>query len=487
MKINTKAISKKLKKLSGKLSFDWLFNKKVLLILSVLLSITLWFLVTLNVSSDETKMFYNIPVKIDEEVLMSKGLKLVEIKGDGKITNRLVDVELSGNRYSLGQVNEDDISVVAQLSNIEENKKGEYKLQLKTVCSSLFSVSTTTNNTTYMNVYLDVMSTASYNVEATVSNCTAVNGVVDGVDYGDDYIVDVPVALLDGERVKSLTLEAPQDIMTKIASVQFSAEGKKNMTQSESFDGFVILRNASGEEMSSTDLKYVTVVKADTANSTLELDEPISELKVSVEVPIKRLLSMKVQPKVAKEKYGNGFVMPPIKCDPTVVTAKCLPTSSNYVSNGDIINNEINVDLNFAEDITLKNRNVKMFYSFPSDLEGSGEYAGAETVDISIACDLTGYSQTKMTIPVTAANIVWDDSLSMNVIPQDQSLSITIIGPHNEIKKLTNDRIEIFVRLDANAEPGAATTVPCNVYVKGLTHCWASGQYNVTVKTSNKE
>ena len=482
MKINTKNVFKKIQKVTSKISFDWVFNKKVLVVISVLISLVMWFFVTLNVSNDETKTFYNIPIKIDEEALDAKGLRLVHVTSGGKLADRLIDVELSGNRFSLGQVNEDDIKVVAQISDVVENKKGEYKLSLKITSGSLFNVTPTTNNSTSINVYLDVMSTNTFPLGTPVTNCSAVNGIVDGIDYGDSYIVDTPTALIDGERVKTVTLEGPQDIMASIASVQVYADGAKNMTQTEKFDGIINLMDAYGNQISDSDLKYISTVKYETANSVEYIEETLDNFAVSVEVPIKRTFGMAVQAKVNKEKYGSGFIMPPLTISPDVIPVKCLPGNSNYISNSDIINNVYSIDVNFAEDISLANSKVSAVYDFPSDLEGSGSYAGAESADIGLSFNLKGYESKKLTVPLSSVTLAYDQSLGVTVTPQDESISVNFIGPRSEVRKLTAERLTIVLKLDSNMESGITTNVPCNIYINGSTHCWATGEFSLSVK-----
>lgn len=482
MKINTKNIIKKVQKVTSRISFDWVFNKKVLVVISVLISLVMWFFVTLNVSTDETKTFYNIPIKIDEEALDAKGLRLVQVTSGGKLADRLIDVELSGNRFSLGQVSEDDIKVVAQVSDVVENKKGEYKLSLKITCGSLFNTTPTTNNTSSINVYLDVMSTNTFPVGTPVTKCSAVSGIVDGVDYGDSYIVDTPTALIDGERIKTLTLEGPQDVMASIAAVQVYADGAKNMTQTEKFDGTVTLLDAYGNQLSDTDMKYISAVKYETANSMEYIQGTLDDFAVTVEVPIKKTFSLLVQARANKEKYGSGFIMPPLTITPDSIPVKCLPNNSNYISNSDVINNIYSIDVNFAEDISISNSKISTSYDFPSDLEGSGSYAGTESAEIDLAFNLKGYESRRITLPLSAVNLAYDQSQGVTVTPQDESISVTFIGPRQEVRKLTAERLTIVLKLDSNMEPGITTNVPCSIYINGSTHCWASGEFTLSVK-----
>ena len=97
-------------------------NKFLMILLSVVLSFALWMYVALVVSPESEASFENIPVVMDgTSVLESRDLMIVSD------TNLKVDLQLVGNRQDLNQLNNANITILADLSQITE--AGEHNVK----------------------------------------------------------------------------------------------------------------------------------------------------------------------------------------------------------------------------------------------------------------------------------------------------------------------------------------------------------------------
>ncbi len=94
-------------------------NKVISALIAVILAFGLWLYVITVISPDQTRPYYKVPVVLDNtSSLTEKQLMLVSDP------NPTVTVELAGTRSDLNKINSQNLTVVADLSNIQE--AGEY-------------------------------------------------------------------------------------------------------------------------------------------------------------------------------------------------------------------------------------------------------------------------------------------------------------------------------------------------------------------------
>ena len=96
-------------------------NKLVMVLLSAVVAFGLWLYVVTVISPESEETYYNIPVILEgQSLLTERGLMVTEN------ANPTIMLTLSGNRTDLNKLNSSNIKVVANLSGIAEN--GDYKL-----------------------------------------------------------------------------------------------------------------------------------------------------------------------------------------------------------------------------------------------------------------------------------------------------------------------------------------------------------------------
>ena len=90
-------------------------NKVWTAVLAALIAFGLWVYVVTVVRPETTKTYYNIPVALEgESILTERGLMIVE----GKDTT--ITMEVYGNRTDLDKVNPGNITLIADLTRIDE-------------------------------------------------------------------------------------------------------------------------------------------------------------------------------------------------------------------------------------------------------------------------------------------------------------------------------------------------------------------------------
>ncbi len=474
MKLSSKEIKKKIKKVTGKISFEWLFDKRVLVVLSVLISIVFWFYITLNVSPNEKKTFMDVPVIIDEEAIDAKGLVLLDIMDTPVLgdTTYTVPVTVEGNRYSLTQLSKEDISVVAQLTNVIENQPNTYTLTLKVSCNSnLYDVATESQIET-VTVKLEVMTSKTYPVK-TKSNSTAAANL-------ENYTMESPATYIGNEKISEIEINGPQVVINRIARVEVFAEGAQNLTQTTDFkDGKFILYDDNDEPISGSELDYVTVTAIEEQFEHI----PINSAAVTVRVPLRVNASAKIIALFDESRVGEGFNWSKLKklveiTPASNINIKYVPDINKEDPVNDIVNSleqkTGRIDLSA---ITPENNVYRETIKLPNGVELTGGLTGSQ-LDVEVKFDLDGYMTKKLRVAVDENNFKYDsESTKMRIVPSG-TINVTFVGPKNEIMKLTEENISGKVSIVADAStvttPGTIS-LPVNIYINGKTGCWAAG------------
>lgn len=473
-KTSIKGAKKKAKKVTGKISVDWLFDKRVLVILSVTISVVFWFYITLNVSPNEKKTFADVPVTIDTGAIESKGLELLDIMdtqllGDKTYT---VPVEVEGNRYSLTQIDKEDISVVAQLTNVIENQPNNYTLTLKVTCTnSLYNV-TARSTVESITVKLDVMTEKVYTIK-TKTNSTATT-------ENESYTMESPSTYIGNEKISEVKINGPQTVINKISRVEVFAEGAQNLTQTTDFnDGSFILYNEDNVRISGSDLDYVTV----TAIEEQYENVPISSAAVTVKVPLRINATAKLTVLFDESKVGSSFNWNKLRRHITVTPStefgiKYPPDIDREDAANDIVNSlEQKTGRIDLSSITPENNVYSETITLPLGVELTGGFSGNQ-LEVKVKFDLSGYTSKTLKIEVWNKNFSYDSESTDMIITPSGTINVTFVGPKAEIAKLNEENIsdKVIIVADASNVTAAGTvSLPVNVHIKGTTGCWATG------------
>lgn len=474
MKLSLKEAKKTIQKVTSKISFDWLFDRRVLVIVSVLIAVIFWFYITLNVSPTEKKIFADVPVTIDGSAIDAKGLTLLDVMDTPVLgdTTYTVSVVVEGNRYSLTQLHKEDISVVAQLTNVIENQPNNYTLALKTTCTNNLYDVTVESQTESITVKLDVITSKSYPIK-TKSNSTASAEL-------ENYSMESPATYIGNEKISEVEIKGPQAIINRIARVEVFAEGAQNLTQTTDFaGGKFILYDENDQQIESGELEYVTVTAIEEQYENIS----INSAAVTVRVPLRVNAVAKISAQFDESRVGEDFNWSKLKnlieiTPSSSIDIKYIPDINKSDPVNDIVNTleqkTGRIDLSvISPDNNVYYETIKL----PSGVEFTGGLTGSQ-LDIEVHFDLSGYIKRTLTVTVDEENFIYDsDSTAMRIVPSG-TMNVTFIGPRSELLKITEENVSQKVTIIADASTVTTTgtiSLPVNIHVKGKTNCWVTG------------
>ena len=176
-------------------------NKLFKILLSAVLSFSLWLYVIMVVSPGSEQTYYDIPVIFqNENVLAERGLIVTEY--DSKVT-----LTLGGNRTDLNTMNENNINILANVSGILA--PGVHKINY----DINYPGNIADNAITTHSKSLDMLTVK-------VENLTTKNVPVEYSGSGklpENYHPQAPVYSVDGLAVDSIQISGPESMVNKIA------------------------------------------------------------------------------------------------------------------------------------------------------------------------------------------------------------------------------------------------------------------------------
>ncbi len=236
-------------------------NKKVLMVLSLILAIFIWIGFTMNESEDSTRIIEGVPVTIDSNIGSQAGL---EAFGTDGLT---ADVKVTGKRYLIGQnvLSADDIVVKATTSQVE--LPGSYTLYLSVSSkndNANYTLELSSQN--YVSVYYDrpVTQTVPLTVSLKSENSNLVSS---------EYTTSDPIL-----NMESITLTGPASQMDELKTVYAVASTEGNLKKTTVLNATIKAVNEDGVQ-----LKYITAENADKVTITVPV-YTVEELPLTVDV-----------------------------------------------------------------------------------------------------------------------------------------------------------------------------------------------------------
>ena len=198
----------------------------VIFIISILISIGIWMYMSVNSTNDTTVTVSNIPIQMELSD-SAKELGLQVFTGD----QTMASVTVTGNRATLGQVTESDLTVTASANSVSTT--GNYTLPVsaaKTNPSSNFQISNSTPSS--INVVVDYFKENSFSIQ---------DGVVFNVKEG--YYGSTSMAY------NQITISGPQTEVMKIKKVVARANVSGELTESVDVNAEIVLFDENDNEL----------------------------------------------------------------------------------------------------------------------------------------------------------------------------------------------------------------------------------------------
>lgn len=402
-------------------------NNKVLIIISLLLSIIIWVSMSLGSENESTTIISNIPIQINlSDNAVDDGLQIYS--GN----DQTASVTVTGNRVSIGSLVSSDINVSA-LTAGTITSPGTYPLSLtarKTDATGNFEI-TSPVSPSVITIFVDRPKISIFEIDNRIKYSVA-----------EGYHGEVALS------ADTITIKGPNTEVSKVASVAIEGEIKGELTKDAEIQSDVILLDSSGSEISSS---LIT-----TSEENILATVSVSPEK---EVPLKVAFT---------DKPAGLNVDPYVSIEPKSILI-CGPEDTLE-----------KLDAVYTEpiDFTKLNNNIT---EFELDLVLSDKCMNlSETKTATVKINFKDFTKKRMvTNNFTVTGL--SDEYKYNVTTE--SLSVDILGKKSSIDKLKPS--DINCRIDASQIDGTTGSIslPVTVQILGSNSCWAYGEYkaNITV------
>ena len=200
--------------------FKKLFEKDFAVkIISIIAAIIIWFIVSINVYPTIDRIIYNVPIVIDLEGTYAQANNFkVSSQSETSAT-----VEITGDRGQIGDMTNEDLTLVASAESVINAEK--YDLSLELVCSSNKQFSVLKLSPDVVTVDFDEVVTKEIPVKPNMDNVRIAAGYISD----DDDIVVVP---------NTITITGPKDMVKTVtaAYVNVKTDGELSSTYEYSDD-----------------------------------------------------------------------------------------------------------------------------------------------------------------------------------------------------------------------------------------------------------
>lgn len=407
-------------------------NNKFIFVLAILISFSIWLYSGLGATNDTNVTLSNIPIQIElTDEARDNGLQI--FSG----SEQTASVTVTGNRAVLGAVNESDVTVTAAANTI--NSPNTYDLAVsasKTNPSANFQITSAVVPSS-IRVVVDYFRESTYQIQ----DNHIVYKVADGY-YG--------VTSLSS---KAVVISGPQTEISKIDKVYAVAEINGTLTESVETDAELVLYDKNNNKLS-TEL-FTMDVKTVKATVTV-LPEKTVEVKPT-------------------------FVNIPDGLEITDDMISIEPSTILLAGPAEVLNETTSVNLEAIDFSTMK-AEKKTFPSLGIDIPTDCKNLSNST-SAKVKLDLSGLSSKSFTVEKFSV-----DGLSKEYKAEvtQKSISVTIVGPKNEIDSLTSS--DITAAIDTSNSKGITGSVqmPVTFKINGAKSCWAYGDYKANLTISEK-
>lgn len=405
-------------------------NGKFLFVISILISLSTWVYMSMGSSNDTNVTISNIPIQIElPDSARENGLQVFS-GGD-----QTASVTVTGNRAILGSINESDITVTAAANTI--NSSGNYMLAVsaaKTDPSSNFQI-TSAATPSSINVTIDYFRESTYQIQENV-----VYKVADGY-----YAVT-------SLSSNSVVISGPQTEISKIDKVSAVSQIDGTLTDTVTTDAEIILYDKNNNRLS-TDL------------FTMDLNT----LKATVSVLPEKTVDVK-----------PVFINKPSGLKITDDMISVTPSSILLAGPKEVLDNTESVNLEAIDFSALKNetKTFSLGIDIPSDCKNI-----SNTTTATVTLDLSSLTSKNFTVDKFTVNGL---SADYNADVTQNSISVTIIGPKNELDSLAKSKITAVIDTSDSKGTTGSVQMPVSFKINGTNSCWAYGTYKANLTITEK-
>lgn len=401
-----------------------------LFILSVVISLSIWIIMSISTGNDTSLTISGIPVQVElSDEAVNNGLQV--FSG----SDYTASLTVTGNRVVVGSLQASDITVKAAANYVDS--AGNYTLYLnasKNNPYSDFQISSSIKPST-IDVFIDYLREETFDIQ---------ENVVYKVD--DGYYASTTLSS------KTIYISGPQSEVSKIAKVVASADIDGTLNSSQKVDADIKLYNSEGQEIK-TDL--------------LSLDFKTVEAAISVlpekEVPLKPVFT----------NLPSGLQI-------TDDMISVEPSSIMLAGTDDVLVKTDSVSLAPIDFTTLTNTKTTfdLAVEIPTDCKNISNTSTAK-----VTLDLSSLSSKKLVVEkFTVQGLASGYSAEVT----QKNLEVTVYGMSSQIDSLNASDITAVIDVSASGGMKGSVSMPVTFAIENGSSCWVSGFYkaNLTISES---
>ena len=424
---------------AGKRFAELMENRTFVFVLSLLIALVAWILVSMSQTNEIEKTFTGVKVLVNVEGSLPANNNL-KIFGDEEF---FADVTVKGKSYLVNDSSfQDKLSVTAALSAV--NAAGTYSLPLTATIEgySVNDASVVRMSKTSVSVYFDEESERTFDL-------------TEELVQGEQFVLPEGYNLENARlSADSVTLVGPALEMSKIASVKAVVKLDKEITGTESFQAEIVpVGNTEN-----TSFRYVTVKD----ETPVYITVPVSF--TSEYTPVVTFTGM---PKDLREG-GSAAESFSYTVSPDRVRVS-VPTGDQ--------------ELIDAQELTVGSIDFSQLNNTLNEIELSvadSQYAFADGVtSFRVTVDLSGMEKRWLEIPVSAENLKLPAGA---VLVSSTVQSVQIVGPAASVGGIDSGEAYAVPQLDGVELKPGVNTVPVKVVLRTLTDSWVRGAYTVEIR-----
>ena len=405
-------------------------DRRVRLVLSALLAVALWVVITTVVQPGTAITLSGVPVdyNYDASVYTSRGLSIVQAP------SKPVNLTVSGDGYTIGQLRAEDFVVYPDCSSVRSSGTKTLQLRVRCINSAVagnISVSIANTDST-VDIVFDVVEEKTLPVQVNTRYLTIEDG----------YILYSTAA-----SNETVTLTGPSSELADVASCTAEVSYNDPLNDSVTVDTHLRFYNESGHELT---FDYVT------------LDHDTVEVTLTVY-------------KTAQLPVNVRFVNTPPNFDDSVLIYSLSQTELRVAGPADVVDNLSELAVGT---IDLSTFALDKVYEMPITLpSGLVSLDNVDTVTVSFNC--SAMATKTLNIPAENIEVINLPSTYQLTVESDRLMNVTLCGPASVLESLTADQVVAQIDADDFAVSLGQQNIACSIYVPADGRIFVLGSYTV--------
>lgn len=415
-----------------KFSINRLFyNNKFVLFFSLVISIFLWLFITSTDTENHPRAITNVPVEITlSDTAQADGLKVFSP------VNKTATVYIKGNSLVVNQVNADDLKVVA-LSAASITTPNTYTLPLtaqKTEKRNLTDFSVSYVSPEQAIVVVDRYKEKTFKIQS---------NIVYPTDYKSDdsyFVATTPTLSSD-----TVTVSGPEKQVQQVNRVAFEYQVTDTLRETKNFTADLVLYDANDNVITDSGLT-------------------LSQEQIEVTIPV---LPRKVL------RLDAAFTNKPAGLVLGYGKVSIYPQYIEVAGPADVLNNlsELSLAPIDFSNVSPQSNKFDVAVNLPSTCKNLSNIPSA-----LVTLDLSDMSTRKITVMnFSVKNLGTGKTANIYT----KALDVTVVGPEEEISKLTANNLIAEVNLSDSETVTGQTQLPVTFSISNAPSSWVYGSYTV--------